>query len=384
MARRHTGALVAALALGVAVPGAAQAAGFDDTFGINGTVFNIAVDGQRSLSGRHPRAGRRNLQRRLHDGRRDRPRVRRSRTSTPPGGSTVTSASTASGDRQRRHRPVRRAARPATTPNGAAEIARGVVVQDDGKIVVAGQAETPPAAGKPDSRDIDIYVARFDTEGVLDPTFGTGGIERIDLCRRPRPGQRHQRRPGLRPLDQAGRQARSSSAPRASTSPTRARTDRDIAVIQLETDGDPDPTFGTAGVAMTRNAGVSENPRHGLLQADGKIIATGYGNRHRRRGRARSSTASTPTARPTRASARAASPPTRSAAPRPASPRSTTSSSRATSTSSPATARVRRRPPTASTSSSTASTPTAPTTARSATTACSRTTASTAPTARAS
>ena len=67
------------------------------------------------------------------------------------------------------------------TPTGTAEVARGVVVQDDGKIVVAGQAETPPAAGKVDSRDIDIYVARFDTEGVLDPTFGTGGIERIDL-----------------------------------------------------------------------------------------------------------------------------------------------------------------------------------------------------------
>ena len=45
----------------------------------------------------------------------------------------------------------------------------------------------------------------------------------------------------------------------------------------LETDGDPDPTFGAGGVATTRNAGVSENPRHGLLQADGKIIATGYG-----------------------------------------------------------------------------------------------------------
>src|SRR5687768_17053720 len=40
VARRHTGALVAALALGVAVPGTAQGAGFDDTFGINGTVFN--------------------------------------------------------------------------------------------------------------------------------------------------------------------------------------------------------------------------------------------------------------------------------------------------------------------------------------------------------
>ena len=48
-------------------------------------------------------------------------------------------------------------------------------------------------------------------------------------------------------------------------------------MIQLEDDGDADPTFGVNGIATTRNAGVSENPRHGLIQADGKIIATGYG-----------------------------------------------------------------------------------------------------------
>src|SRR5262245_53599506 len=40
----------------------------------------------------------------------------------------------------------------AAAPTGVAEIARGVVVQADGKIVISGQAETPPTAGKPDSR----------------------------------------------------------------------------------------------------------------------------------------------------------------------------------------------------------------------------------------
>ena len=143
--------------------------------------------------------------------------------------------------------------------------------------MIAGQAETRPALGKPDSRDIDIYVARFDAQGVLDPTFGTGGIEHIDLSDGRGPGNTIngdqawglEIRPDQK-LVVFGSKGIHLAEP--------ARTDRDIVAIQLETDGDPDPTFGTGGVATTRNPGLSENPRHGLIQADGKLIATGYAN----------------------------------------------------------------------------------------------------------
>ena len=45
-------------------------------------------------------------------------------------------------------------------------------MQSDGKIIVSGQAETPPGSSPFDSRDIDIYVSRFNTNGTLDTTFG--------------------------------------------------------------------------------------------------------------------------------------------------------------------------------------------------------------------
>ena len=49
--------------------------------------------------------------------------------------------------------------------------------------------------------------------------------------------------------------ARSSrSPPKASTAASRRGADRDLAVVRLLPNGDPDPAFGTNGVAITRNA----------------------------------------------------------------------------------------------------------------------------------
>lgn len=49
------------------------------------------------------------------------------------------------------------------------DMAYGVDIQSDGKIVIAGESE-------PTSPSQNIFVARYDSTGVLDPTFGTGGI----------------------------------------------------------------------------------------------------------------------------------------------------------------------------------------------------------------
>ncbi|MDA0167183.1 hypothetical protein OM076_43385 [Solirubrobacter ginsenosidimutans] len=166
-----------------------------------------------------------------------------------------------------------------TAPTGTAEIARGIVVQADGKIVISGQAETPPAAGKPDSRDIDVYVARLNADGTPDPTFGTGGVKRIDLSNggpsATLSGQTTDQSYGLmlRPTGEIV-----VVASKGLDTGEAARADRDIAIVQLKAaDGEPDPAFGSGGIAITRNAGVSENPRQGLVQADGKVVATSYG-----------------------------------------------------------------------------------------------------------
>jgi uncharacterized delta-60 repeat protein len=53
------------------------------------------------------------------------------------------------------------------------DAAFGVALQSNGKIVVAGGAFSPPAA--------DFALARYNTDGSLDPTFGSGGKVATDL-----------------------------------------------------------------------------------------------------------------------------------------------------------------------------------------------------------
>ena len=60
---------------------------------------------------------------------------------------------------------------PFTTQN---DFARSIVLQDDGKIVVAGQLANSNASA-------DIGLARYTNSGALDTTFGADGLVRIDL-----------------------------------------------------------------------------------------------------------------------------------------------------------------------------------------------------------
>jgi uncharacterized delta-60 repeat protein len=170
-------------------------------------------------------------------------------------------------------------------PAGAGEVARGVVVQSDGKIVISGQAETPAASGKPDSRDIDIYAARFTASGVLDASFGVNGVRRIDLSDGmtvPSGGSatttsvRADQGYGLsiRPDDKL----LITGAKGSDSSDNVARPDQDLAVVQLMRDGAIDTGYGTGGVATGRTPNINENPRQGLVEADGKFITTAYGN----------------------------------------------------------------------------------------------------------
>ncbi len=274
-------ALAGALALGIGLTGAATAngAGLDDTFGLDGVVVNpLSPDSDRYLNAtRAPGGGTYNVGYTVDSGT-DRAFLLTKVDAAGEldddfGTNGVATVNVVTG-------PF--AAPPAgTTPNGAAEVARGVVVQPDGKIVVAGQAETPPAAGKPDSRDIDIYVARFDTDGTLDGTFGTGGITRVDLSNGVTAA------PATVNGDQAyGLNVRADGtlvvvAARGQDSGAPSRLDRDIALVQLTPGGTLDPAFtgggaGT-GVSVAATPGLNENPRQGLLNADGSIVTTSYG-----------------------------------------------------------------------------------------------------------
>jgi uncharacterized delta-60 repeat protein len=170
-----------------------------------------------------------------------------------------------------------------TAPTGAAETARGVGVQSNGKIVIAGQAETasPPPA---DSRDLDIYVSRLNANGTLDASFGVAGTRRIDLSNGDStdnaivPDQAY----GLNIL--ADDRIVVTAARGTDIVARPAKTDRDFALVQLSADGAPDPGFsgggGGPGVsifgASVGGRNFSENARQTVVQPDGKLVTAGY------------------------------------------------------------------------------------------------------------
>lgn len=148
------------------------------------------------------------------------------------------------------------------------EVARGIVVQSTGKIVIAGTVEHVGAA---DARDRDIAVVRFNANGTLDTTFGTNGIAILDLSDGELVGTTYiadtQWGLSLHGQDKlivTGAQ----KAP--------GRTDLDFAVVQLEADGKIDTAFGTNGVALVDINQQGASPRNALVLADGSFVVTGY------------------------------------------------------------------------------------------------------------
>lgn len=154
-----------------------------------------------------------------------------------------------------------------------AELARSVVVQSDGKIVIAGPIEHDTAATGDAARDTDIAVVRFDTTGQLDQTFGTNGITRLDLSTGTVSGTAFRGDtvwgltllPGDSLLLVGGKLADGAG-----------RTDIDYAVVKLKADGSIDQTFGANGLVTLDVEQGNDSPRKAIVQPDGKIVVTGH------------------------------------------------------------------------------------------------------------
>ncbi len=158
----------------------------------------------------------------------------------------------------------------------AAELARGVVVQSSGKVVISGTVEHDPTAAGDAARDTDIALARLDDSGKLDPTFGTGGVVRLDLSRGVADGTAYR---GDTAWGLTGLTNDNLAVVGAQVGVGDGREDLDFAVIRLNRDGARDTTFGTNGVALVGvGAGVSETPKTATELADGRLVVTGYAN----------------------------------------------------------------------------------------------------------
>ena len=133
------------------------------------------------------------------------------------------------------------------------DIASGVVVQADGKIIVVGTTNGFA------SSTYDFAVARYNSDGSLDSTFGAGGKVTTDLS-------------GT--SDSAHRVALQSDGKILVVGST-FNMQSDFAVVRYNSDGGLDSTFGTGGKVSTDFAGFGDVANAVVIQTDGKIVVGG-------------------------------------------------------------------------------------------------------------
>lgn len=128
-----------------------------------------------------------------------------------------------------------------------------MAVQADGKIVVAGYAWN--------GSNFDMAFLRYTAEGVLDSTFGTGGIVTADFGS----GDDHA---FAVLLQNDGRIVFAGYAQNGATI--------DFAVLRYTAGGTVDTSFGTLGRTTVSLGGNVDAAVAAALQPDGKIIVAGY------------------------------------------------------------------------------------------------------------
>ena len=197
-----------------------------------------------------------------------------------------------------------------TDVSGGGEVASGVVLQPDSKIVVAGFAERANSAGN------DGLILRYDSNGVLDPTFGSNGVvltpflaaRSLALAPDGRivvaGGASDPANPGgffavarflkngaldasfdgdgwnttdLAGFDESAAAVSVQLDGKVLAAGTSANPDfsLDFALLRYNADGTDDWTFGTLGRVITDFAGRSDGARGIALQPDGKIVLAG-------------------------------------------------------------------------------------------------------------
>lgn len=140
-----------------------------------------------------------------------------------------------------------------TSFGGRFDEARSLAIQSDGKIVVAGFAGTT---------DIDFAVVRYNTDGSLDTTFdvdgrlttsfGTSGDRAYSVVIQP------------------------DGKIVAAGSTTQPTTATDFAAARYNPDGSLDTSFDSDGRVTTVNSASGDEAKSVVLQPDGKLVFAGY------------------------------------------------------------------------------------------------------------
>jgi uncharacterized delta-60 repeat protein len=140
------------------------------------------------------------------------------------------------------------------TDLGFDDVATGVALTPDGKIVISGYT----IGAKLNN---DFLVARYDSNGTLDTTFGSGGIVKTDF------GDGDDFAENLT-VDARGRIILVGRA----TSPTIL----DMALVRYNPDGSLDTSFAANGILTADFHGRGEFGQDVALDSAGRIVAVGY------------------------------------------------------------------------------------------------------------
>jgi uncharacterized delta-60 repeat protein len=153
------------------------------------------------------------------------------------------------------------------------EVAHAVVIQPDGKIVIAGST-TAAGDGTPSFAESVFAVLRYNANGTVDTSFGAGGKVLTDF------GDKDQ---GLDVavellLQPDGKLVALGSANNTinNTNPDPANfRGNDFALARYNPNGSPDATFGSGGKVTTDFNGRGDGAAAAILQPDGKIVVVG-------------------------------------------------------------------------------------------------------------
>jgi uncharacterized delta-60 repeat protein len=146
--------------------------------------------------------------------------------------------------------------------NGYDDEANSVVIQSDGKIVAAGSSSGA-------SGEIDFALARYNTNGSLDNSFGANGTVRNNI----------NISTGNNKINYAYAAAIQSDGKILLAGYSNNSINDEFALARYNTDGSLDNTFGTSGTIREHISGGDKSGDRAnsiALQSDGKIVAAGY------------------------------------------------------------------------------------------------------------
>ena len=140
------------------------------------------------------------------------------------------------------------------TPVGSSgDVAKTVALQSDGKIVVAGYYDN--------GLDRDVAILRYNTNGTPDNSFGTGGIETLPAGE----GVDYTEGLALQPDDKI-----------LVTGYTFNGTNYDLFLLRCNSDGTPDNTFGEDGIVFTTFGSSNDYGKEVAIQNNGRIVVAGF------------------------------------------------------------------------------------------------------------